>query len=46
MPLIVIIPTLGPLEREFVDKLEEELEKVEKFYVAREHEAKHRYIPF
>ena len=41
---MLIVATLGPLESEFAKKLDEELDKVEKFYIARESEAKHRYV--
>ena len=34
-----MIPTLTPLERQFVEKLDQELDKVEAFYRARESEA-------
>lgn len=44
LPLMLIIPTLGPLERDVVDKLDQELDKVEKFYLAREQEAKNRFV--
>ncbi|KAI5121712.1 hypothetical protein M0805_002105 [Coniferiporia weirii] len=39
LPLMVILPTLSPLERQFIEKLDKELEKVENFYRAREQEA-------
>ena len=40
LPLDVILASLTPLERQFVDKLNSELEKVEKFYLDREKDAK------
>lgn len=39
-----IMMTLGPLELDVVNKLNEELDKVEKFYIAREQEARKRYV--
>ena len=39
LPLAIVIPTLTPLERQFVEKLDQELDKVEAFYHARESEA-------
>lgn len=40
LPLSVIIASLTPLERQFIDKLDMELEKVEKFFRERETEGK------
>ncbi|KAH8113950.1 SPX domain-containing protein [Phellopilus nigrolimitatus] len=44
LPLSAILPTLNPLERQFIDKLDKELEKVENFYMAREREAVIRWV--
>ncbi|OCB90034.1 EXS family protein/ERD1/XPR1/SYG1 family protein [Sanghuangporus baumii] len=39
LPLSVILQTLRPIERKFIDKLDKELEKVEDFYLARGRDA-------
>ena len=39
LPLNVILASLSPLERKFIDKLDKELEKVDEFYKARERDA-------
>lgn len=39
-----MLPTLTPLERQFIEKLDKELDKVETFYQARESEAKIRLV--
>lgn len=44
LPLSIIVPQLSPIERRFIDKLDKELGKVEKFYLARERDAKLRYV--
>lgn len=44
LPLSVVLPTLTPLERQFIEKLDKELDKVESFYQARESEAKIRLV--
>lgn len=45
LPLSVLLSTLRPLERKFIEKLDNELEKVENFYMARERDALLRYEP-
>lgn len=44
LPLDVIVASLMPLERRFIDKLNDELDKVEAFYVAREKDAKAKLV--
>ena len=41
---MLVVTTLDLLESEFAKKLDEELDKVEMFYIARESKAKHGYI--
>ena len=40
LPLKVIVASLSPLEKQFIDKLDKELDQVENFYLEREKEAK------
>ena len=44
LPLNVVLASLSPLERKFIDKRDKELEKVEDFYRARERDALIRYV--
>lgn len=44
LPMMLIIPSLLPIERQFVEKLDRELNKVENFYVARESDARNRGV--
>lgn len=42
VPLSIVLSTLAPVERDFFDALDKELEKIESFYRARESEGRIR----
>jgi SPX domain len=46
VPLAELLPTLCGQEKQFFDKLNFELEKIESFYLNREQEAKARHVVF